>query len=184
MGNATDGGDCTETGGQGAGGGDHWRCGDLLSDGFRRTALRSYVECASLPKCARTRRSYARATTASRWTTRTLSQASRGAKQSERYLVQNIPAAPCSPGLELDADGHALPFTRRYHPHLLRSAGRCLPLKRWNFPSSITRGCFGGCNFCAIQLHQGRAGSPSRSADSVVREAEAMVCAGFSRVHS
>ena len=35
------------------------------------------------------------------------------------------------------------------------------------------RGCFGGCNFCAIQLHQGRRVT-SRSADSIVEEAERM----------
>ena len=35
------------------------------------------------------------------------------------------------------------------------------------------RGCFGGCNFCAIQLHQGRRVT-SRSADSIVAEAERM----------
>ena len=35
------------------------------------------------------------------------------------------------------------------------------------------RGCFGGCNFCAIQLHQGRRVT-SRSADSILAEAERM----------
>ena len=36
------------------------------------------------------------------------------------------------------------------------------------------RGCFGGCNFCAISLHQGRRVT-SRSEDSVVAEAELIV---------
>ena len=36
------------------------------------------------------------------------------------------------------------------------------------------RGCFGTCNFCAITFHQGRQ-VVSRSEESIIKEAEAMV---------
>jgi hypothetical protein len=46
-------------------------------------------------------------------------------------------------------------------------------LEEVRFSITSHRGCFGGCSFCAITLHQGRL-IQRRSADSVVREAEAM----------
>ena len=39
------------------------------------------------------------------------------------------------------------------------------------FSITHNRGCFGGCNFCALAFHQGRMVT-SRSFESVVREAE------------
>ena len=70
-----------------------------------------------------------------------------------RYLVQNIPAAPLT-RRELDAV-YALPFTRRYHPSY-EALGGVPAIEEVEFSIIHNRGCFGGCNFCAIQLHQGR----------------------------
>ena len=90
-------------------------------------------------------------------------------KQSEKYLVQNIPAKPLVRG-ELDKV-YALPYTRRYHP-IYESMGGVPAIREVQFSIIQNRGCFGGCNFCAIQLHQGRRVT-SRSADSIVQKPSA-----------
>src|SRR5699024_10140141 len=91
-------------------------------------------------------------------------------KQSERYLVQNIPAKPLV-RCELDKV-HALPYTRRYHP-VYESMGAVPAIRQVQFSIIQNRGWLGGCNFCAIRLHQGRRVT-SRSADTIVAEAERM----------
>ena len=84
--------------------------------------------------------------------------------------MQNIPAKPLV-RWELDKV-YALPYTRRYHP-IYESMGGVPAIREVQFSIIQNRGCFGGCNFCAIQLHQGRRVT-SRSADSIVAEAERM----------
>jgi uncharacterized radical SAM protein YgiQ len=83
-------------------------------------------------------------------------------------LVQNPPAAPLERD-ELDAV-YALPYTRRYHPSY-ESLGGVPGIEEVQFSITHNRGCFGGCNFCALAFHQGRS-VRSRSIESVVREAE------------
>ena len=86
-----------------------------------------------------------------------------------RLLVQNPPQRPMSTK-ELDAV-HALPFERRAHP-MYGPAG--VPsLEEVRFSITSHRGCFGGCSFCAITLHQGRL-IQRRSPESVLQEAEGM----------
>lgn len=86
----------------------------------------------------------------------------------DRTVVINPPA------LGLDETGmdriYDLPYTRRPHP----SYGEPIPAHEMIKDSvSIMRGCFGGCTFCSITMHQGRA-IQSRSHGSVVREVERM----------
>ncbi len=85
-----------------------------------------------------------------------------------KQLVQNPPMPPLERE-ELDAV-YALPYTRRYHPSYEKMGG--VPAIT-EVETSIThnRGCFGGCNFCALAFHQGRT-VRSRSIDSVVAEAK------------
>ena len=96
----------------------------------------------------------------------------RGKAIVERYgdklLVQNPPMPPLTRE-ELDYV-YALPFARDFHPDYIADGG--VPAIT-EVKHSIThnRGCFGACNFCAIAFHQGRE-VRSRSADSVIREAE------------
>ncbi len=85
-----------------------------------------------------------------------------------RYLVQNPPALPLSRE-ELDAV-YALPYTRRWHPDY-DALGGVPALEEVEFSISATRGCFGGCSFCALTFHQGRI-VQSRSPDSIVSEAQ------------
>jgi uncharacterized radical SAM protein YgiQ len=84
-----------------------------------------------------------------------------------RWVIQNPPAFPLT-GAELDRV-YELPFTRRSHP-VYDAAGGVPALTEVQFSLIANRGCFGGCSFCAIGFHQGRA-VVSRSTESLVREA-------------
>ncbi len=93
-------------------------------------------------------------------------------QQDTRYLVQNPPPAPPAPDA-LDAV-YALPYTREVHP-FYRQDGAVRALETIRFSLTTHRGCFGGCRFCAITVHQGRQ-VVSRSRDAIVREAAALTC--------
>ncbi len=84
------------------------------------------------------------------------------------YLIQNPPASPLS-RQELDRV-FALPFARTYHPSY-ESQGGVKAIEEVEFSLIHNRGCFGGCHFCAITLHQGRH-VVSRSHRSVIEEAK------------
>lgn len=87
-------------------------------------------------------------------------------KQKERYMVQNPPSKALT-RRELDWVA-ALPYTRTYHPSYIELGG--VPaIEEVEYSIIHNRGCYGGCNFCAITLHQGRLVT-SRSVDSVVEE--------------
>jgi uncharacterized radical SAM protein YgiQ len=85
-----------------------------------------------------------------------------------RWVIQNPPALPLSTK-ELDRL-YELPFTRKAHPMY---AGGISALKEVSFSLVSSRGCFGGCSFCAITFHQGRA-VVGRSKESLVREAKTL----------
>jgi uncharacterized radical SAM protein YgiQ len=85
-----------------------------------------------------------------------------------RWVVQNPPAFPLT-SAELDRV-YELPFTRRAHPRY-EAAGGVPGLGEVRFSLVSSRGCFGGCSFCAITFHQGRAVTP-RSKESLCREAQ------------
>ncbi len=88
-------------------------------------------------------------------------------KHGEKYLAVNPPAMPLNTA-ELDFVA-ALPFTREAHP-MYDEAGGVPALEEVRFSIIHNRGCFGGCNFCALAFHQGRMVT-SRSHESVLREA-------------
>ena len=88
----------------------------------------------------------------------------------KKYVVQNPPQRPLSTQ-EMD-DIYELPYMNAYHPSYERIGG--VPaLSEIKFSLTSNRGCFGGCNFCALSFHQGRI-VQSRSHESLVREAMAM----------
>ncbi|MEG2931825.1 MAG: YgiQ family radical SAM protein, partial [Ruthenibacterium sp.] len=127
-----------------------------------------YAECASFAKVSADKMAYAKACRIQMDNQDPVTGKPVVQKQGEKYLVQNLPAMPLTRS-ELDAL-YALPFTRRWHPSYAAFGG--IPaIEEVEFSIIQNRGCFGGCNFCAIQLHQGRRVT-SRSADSVVAEAE------------
>ena len=88
----------------------------------------------------------------------------------ERYdgklLVQNPPMPP----LEREELDHvySLPYMRAYHP-AYEAEGGVPGIEEVQFSLTHNRGCFGGCNFCALAFHQGRMVT-SRSHESVIRE--------------
>jgi uncharacterized radical SAM protein YgiQ len=88
-------------------------------------------------------------------------------KSEARCVVLEPPAAPLSRS-ELDRV-HELPYERAWHP-MYDAQGGVPALSEVKFSLVSNRGCFGGCSFCSITLHQGRAIS-SRSRESLLREA-------------
>ncbi len=86
------------------------------------------------------------------------------------YVVQNPPAEPLSTR-ELDRV-YRLPFTKTYHP-MYEKMGGVPAIEEVKFSLVSSRGCFGGCNFCALHFHQGRRVQP-RSIEAIVEEAKAL----------
>jgi uncharacterized radical SAM protein YgiQ len=82
-------------------------------------------------------------------------------------VVQNSPAMPLSEA-EMD-EVYDLPYERMWHP-CYDEAGGVPAIREVQFSLVSHRGCFGGCNFCAIISHQGRI-IQHRSHASILREA-------------
>lgn len=82
-------------------------------------------------------------------------------------MAVNPPAFPLERE-ELDRV-YALPYQRTYHP-MYEKDGGVPAIQEVRFSITHNRGCFGGCNFCAIAYHQGRS-VRSRSEESVLEEA-------------
>ena len=83
------------------------------------------------------------------------------------YVVQNPPAKPLSQQ-EMD-DVYALPYARAWHPDY-NAAGGIPAFSEVKFSIISNRGCFGACNFCALNFHQGRI-IQARSDESILDEA-------------
>ncbi|EEG78926.1 YgiQ family radical SAM protein [Dethiobacter alkaliphilus] len=87
------------------------------------------------------------------------------------YVVQNPPHQPLQQS-ELDQI-YSLRYMRTYHPSYEKDGG--IPaIKEVKYSLISNRGCFGSCNFCALNFHQGRV-VQSRSHQSILAEAEQMV---------
>ncbi|MFI3226788.1 MAG: YgiQ family radical SAM protein [Clostridia bacterium] len=87
------------------------------------------------------------------------------------FLVQNPPSIPLD--TEQMDKVYALPFMRTYHPSY-EALGGVKSIEEVKHSIIHNRGCFGGCNFCALSFHQGRYVS-SRSHESIIKEAEQIV---------
>ncbi len=83
-----------------------------------------------------------------------------------RYLIVNPPMMPLETK-ELDRVAE-LPYVRTYHP-MYEAEGGVPAIEEVRFSVIHNRGCFGGCNFCALAFHQGRMVT-SRSHESLIRE--------------
>ena len=82
------------------------------------------------------------------------------------YVVQNPPQPPLERE-ELD-DVYSLPFENEWHP-MYDEMGGIPAFKEIKFSVVSSRGCFGGCSFCALTYHQGRQ-VRSRSKEAIVDE--------------
>ncbi|MDD3429411.1 MAG: YgiQ family radical SAM protein [Oscillospiraceae bacterium] len=125
-----------------------------------------YIECAAFNKVSADKTAYAKACRIQLDNQDVVTAKPVVQKQKNGYLVQNIPATPLT-RRELD-EVYALPYTRRWHPSY-DALGGVPGLEEVEFSIIQNRGCYGGCNFCAITLHQGRRVT-SRSKESIVAE--------------
>ncbi len=90
--------------------------------------------------------------------------------KEKEYIVQNPPALPLTEQ-EMD-DVYSLPYMRTYHPSYEKEGG--IPvITELKFSLTSNRGCFGGCNFCALTFHEGRI-VQVRSHESILEEAKQM----------
>ena len=86
----------------------------------------------------------------------------------DRTLVLNPPCLPIGEA-EMDAI-YDLPYTRRPHPRYREPIPAHTMIKD---SVQIMRGCFGGCTFCSITMHEGRV-IQSRSPRSILAEVKAV----------
>lgn len=89
---------------------------------------------------------------------------------NKQFVVANPPAMPLTT-TEFD-DVYELPYMNTYHP-MYEKDGGVPAISEIKFSLSSCRGCFGGCNFCALTFHQGRT-VQVRSHESLVKEAKEM----------
>ncbi len=99
-----------------------------------------------------------------------------GKRLMERYtdtvwVCVNPPQPPLEQH-ELD-DIYGLPYENEAHP-MYEAAGGIPAFREIKFSLVSSRGCFGGCSFCALTYHQGRQ-VRSRSKASLVREAQRLI---------
>ncbi len=86
------------------------------------------------------------------------------------YVVQNPPMDTLNMQ-ELD-DVYDLDYMMDYHP-IYKNSGGIPALSEIKFSVTSVRGCFGGCNFCSLNFHQGRV-VQARSHESILKEVEKM----------
>jgi uncharacterized radical SAM protein YgiQ len=85
-----------------------------------------------------------------------------------KAAVVNPPALPLT--TEQMDEVYEMPFTKEQHPsyrHRIPAADMI------RFSVNAVRGCYGGCSFCAITLHQGRI-VQSRSTESLLKEVDGL----------
>ena len=87
------------------------------------------------------------------------------------YVVQNPMSLPLTTE-EMDRV-YALPYMRTYHPCYEKDGG-IDAIKEVKFSLISNRGCYGGCNFCALTFHQGRI-IQARSHESIIEEAKIII---------
>lgn len=87
------------------------------------------------------------------------------------FVVQNQPTLPLNQ-FQIDSV-YDLPYMRRWHPSYDK-IGPIPAIEEVQFSLISNRGCFGGCNFCALTFHQGRI-MQSRSHESIIKEAKQII---------
>ena len=125
----------------------------------------SVVELASHEECAKNKKTSAVTFKTIEEESNKLNQTILVQKVGESYVVVNPPYSPMTTE-ELDAV-YDLPFTRQPHP---KYKGKTIPafdMIRWSV--NTHRGCWGGCAFCTISMHQGKF-VVSRSLESIIKE--------------
>lgn len=87
------------------------------------------------------------------------------------FVVQNPPSRPLTQS-EMDRV-YSYNYMRTYHPSY-EEAGGIPAITEVKFSLINNRGCYGGCNFCALTFHQGRI-MQARSEESLIAEANKII---------
>lgn len=93
-------------------------------------------------------------------------------QRHDKMIVVQTPPMPPLTTQELDYV-YSLPYERTYHPSY-EELGGVPGILEVEYSITHNRGCFGGCNFCAIAFHQGRAVTV-RSHESIIEEAKKLI---------
>lgn len=136
---------------------------DMRPEGEDVTELHSHEEC------ARSKRVAAETFGVIETESNKLNQSVLIQRVDGRYVVVNPMCEPMTTE-EIDAV-HELPFTRLPHPKYKGKRIPAFDMIRWSV--NTHRGCWGGCAFCTISMHQGKF-IVSRSEESIVREVRRM----------
>lgn len=130
-----------------------------------------YVLCPSAEAVKKDKRAYAEATRIQYEEQDSVRGRTIVQPMGNKYLIQYAPMRPLNEQ-EFD-EVYTLPYTRMWHPSY-DEAGGVPGIAEVEFSITSCRGCFGGCNFCALAFHQGRMVTV-RSHDSIVQEAKGFV---------
>lgn len=126
------------------------------------------VEVPSLENCINSKKEYAKSVRVEQDEQDHIRGRAVRQKHGKLMVVQNVPMPPLTTE-ELDAV-YELPYMRTYHP-IYESQGGVPGIQEVEFSITHNRGCYGACNFCSIQFHQGRYVT-SRSKESIIQEAK------------
>ena len=122
------------------------------------------VELAAYEVVSKDPAAYARASRVFHLETNPLNAKPLVQKHADRWVLVQPPPLPLD---EKPLDSiYDLPFARAAHPRYDAPVPALEPVK---FSVTMMRGCFGGCSFCSITEHEGRA-IQSRSEASVLKE--------------
>lgn len=144
------------------------QCRDMNQIGYithEKPDYENIIELASHEKCAKEKRVSAATFRIIEEESNKLNQTILVQQTGKDFIVVNPPYAPMTTD-ELDAV-YELPFTRLPHP---KYKGKTIPafdMIRWSI--NTHRGCWGGCAFCTISMHQGKF-VVSRSKKSILKE--------------
>lgn len=128
------------------------------------------IELASFAQCLKDKKTFAEAfriieTESNKLTVKRLIQ-----RTGSKAVIVN-PPYPTMTTAELDAV-YGLPYTRLPHPKY-NKRGTIPAYEMIRHSVNIHRGCFGGCSFCTLAMHQGKF-IASRSEKSILAEVEAI----------
>lgn len=128
------------------------------------------IELASYAQCLKDKKTFAEAfriieTESNKLTAKRLIQ-----RTGSKAVIVN-PPYPTMTTAELDAV-YGLPYTRLPHPKY-NKRGTIPAYEMIRHSVNIHRGCFGGCSFCTLAMHQGKF-IASRSEKSILAEVEAI----------
>ncbi len=126
------------------------------------------VEVPSLENCIASKKEYAKSVRVEQDEQDHIRGRAVRQRNGGKTVVQNPPMPPLTTQ-ELDWV-YSLPYMRTYHP-MYEKLGGVPGIREVEFSITHNRGCFGACNFCSIQFHQGRYVT-SRSKESIVAEAK------------